>query len=297
MYIMSDQQFDDYLKANSQLSERTIKAYNNQFQKFDGMKKNVITQSQSNIISYIDELDAKENTKLAVLNVAISMRKHYNKDVNKMLNRKLQLADDYQIKKNAVKEEKKTELPTSKELIAWENRQYIDGNWAGFIIVHLMRVLSLRNKDLDLKIIPATRSQRKGQAGDKNNYLILRKNNAQLVRNDYKTFKMYGKKKNILQSRKLNKAIRELIAERDLILGKDEIRLLSTIGGKKMNEESIAKKIRSYTFKGLSETDYNKVFVSEVAEVKDMKKLEKISNNRGTSLEVLLKEYHIDVEV
>ena len=214
-----------------------------------------------------------------------------------MLNRKLQLADDYQIKKNAVKEEKKTDLPTSKELIAWENRQYIDGNWAGFIIVHLMRVLSLRNKDLDLKIIPATRSQRKGQAGDKNNYLILRKNNAQLVRNDYKTFKMYGKKKNILQSRKLNKAIRELIAERDLILGKDEIRLLSTIGGKKMNEESIAKKIRSYTFKGLSETDYNKVFVSEVAEVKDMKKLEKISNNRGTSLEVLLKEYHIDVEV
>ena len=73
MYIMSDQQFDDYLKANYQLSERTIKAYNNQFQKFDGMKKNVITQSQSNIISYIDELDAKENTKLAVLNVAISM--------------------------------------------------------------------------------------------------------------------------------------------------------------------------------------------------------------------------------
>ena len=290
---MSDQQFDEYLKANKQLSERTIKAYVNQFGKFDGMKKNVVTQSQSNIISYINGLDVKENTQLAILNVAISMRKHYNKDVNKMLNRKLQLADDYQQKKNEKKEENKSDLPTSKELLAWENRQYIDGNWSAYIVVHLMRVLSLRNKDLDLKIIPATRSQRKGEAGDKNNYLILRKKNAQMVRNDYKTFKMYGQKKNVLQSRKLNKAIRELIAERDLILGKDEIRLLSTKGGEKLNEESIAKKIRSFTFRGLSETQYNKIFVSEVAEVKDLRKLEIISLNRGSSLEVILKEYHL----
>ena len=292
---MSDQQFEAYLKANSQLSERTIKAYVNQFGKFDGMSKNVVTQSQSNIISYINDLGVKENTQLAILNVAISMRKHYNKDVNKMLNRKLQLADDYQQKKNEKKEENKSELPSSKELLAWENRQYIDGNWSAYIVVHLMRVLSLRNKDLDLKIIPATRSQRKGEAGDKSNYLILRKKNAQMVRNDYKTFKQYGQKKNVLQSRKLNKAIRELIAERDLELGKDTIHLLSTKGGAKMNEESIAKKIRGYTFRGLSESDYNKIFVSEVAEVKDLKKLEKISNNRGTSLEVLLKEYHLDV--
>jgi len=292
---MSDQQFEEYLKTNSQLSERTIKAYVNQFQKFDGMSKNVVTQSQSNIITYINGLDVKENTQLAILNVAISMRKHYKKDVNKLLNRKLQLADDYQQKKNEKKEENKTELPSSKELIAWENRQYIDGNWTGYIVVHLMRVLSLRNKDLDLKIIPATRSQRKGEAGDKNNYLILRKNNAQMVRNDYKTFKMYGQKKNVLQSRKLNKALRELIAERDLILGKDEIRLLSTKGGNKLNEESIAKKIRSFTFRGLSESQYNKIFVSEVAEVKDIKKLETISNNRGTSLEVILKDYHLDI--
>lgn len=294
---MSEQQFEDYLKANSHLSERSIIQYTNQFEKFEPMKKNLVTQSQSNIISFVDNTDFSENTKLAMLNVAINVRKHFDKDVNKMNNRKLQLADDYQIKKNKIKDEKKSELPSVKELIAHENRLYIDGNWAGFIVTHLMRVLSLRNKDLDLKIIPATRSQRKGKDGDKNNYLILRKNNAQVVRNDYKTSKQYGRKKNVVQSRKLNKAIRELIAERDLELGKDEINLLSTKGGKKMNEESIAKKIRSYTFRGLSESDYNKIIVSEVAELKDIKKLEQISNNRGTSLEVLLKEYHLDTKV
>ena len=292
---MTDSQFSDYLKANSQLSERTVKAYNNQFNKLDGMNKNVITQSQANIISYIDGLEASENTKLAVLNVAINMRKHYKKEVNKLNTRKLQLTDDYQLQKNEKKTENKTDLPSSKELIAWENRQYIDGNWTGYIITHLMRVLSLRNKDLDLKIIPANRSLRKVGKDDKNNYLILRKNSSQVVRSDYKTFKQYGTLKNVIQSRKINRAIRELIAERDLELGKDTINLLSTKGGNKMNEESIAKKIRSYTFRGMSESEYNKVFVSEVAEVKDLKKLEKISKNRGTSLEVLLKEYHLDV--
>ena len=294
---MTEAQFEEYLKANSQLSERTVKAYINQFSKFDGMKKNVVTQSQANIISYIDELTASENTKLAVLNVAINMRKHFKKEVNKLNTRKLQLTDDYQVQKNEKKETNKNDLPTSKELIKWENRQYIDGNWAAFIVTHLLRVLSTRNKDLDLKIVPANRSLRKVGKDDKNNYLILRKNSSQVVRSDYKTFKQYGTLKNVIQSRKMNLAIRELIAERDLILGKDTINLLSTKGGAKMNEESIAKKIRSYTFRGLSESDYNKVFVSEVAEVKDLKKLEKISKNRGTSLEVLLKEYHINIDV
>ena len=290
---MTEVQFNDYLKSNPTLSTRTIKAYENQFQKFDGMKKNLVTQSQANIISFIDGLPISINTKLAVYNVGINVRKHFNKDVNKMNTRKLQLADDYKIEKDIKKKEKKDDLPTAKELISFENRQYVDGNWTGFIITHLLRTLSTRNKDLDLKIIPANRSQRKGDPTDKNNYLILRKKNTQVIRNDYKTVLEYGKKKNVLTSTKLNRAIRELIAERDLELGKDEIRLLSTIGGKKMNEDSIAKKIRSFTFRGLSETDYNKIFVSEIAEMKDIKKLETISKNRGSSLEVLLKEYSL----
>lgn len=292
---MTDTQFKDYLTENTQLADRTVSAYKNTFTKFENMNKNVLTQSQTNIINYINDFEGSNNTKLSMINIAIIMRKHHTKEINKILNRKLQLMDDYKQEKNIKKEEKKGDLPTAGELIAHENRLYIDGNWTGYIVTHLLRVLSTRNKDLDLKILPPNRSQRVGVKGDKNNYLIIRSNNAQVIRNNYKTYKQYGQKKNLVPSRKLNRAIREMIAERDLELGKDEINLLSTIGGKRMNEDSIAKKIRSYTFRGLSESDYNKVFVSEMASVKDIKKLEKISNNRGTSLEVLLQEYHLDV--
>ena len=250
---MTDTQFKDYLTENTQLADRTIGAYKNTFTKFENMNKNVLTQSQSNIINYINDFEGSNNTKLSMINIAIIMRKHHTKEINKILNRKLQLMDDYKQEKNVKKEEKKGDLPTTGELIAHENRLYIDGNWTGYIVTHLLRVLSTRNKDLDLKILPPNRSQRVGVKGDKNNYLIIRSNNAQVIRNNYKTYKQYGQKKNLVPSRKLNRAIREMIAERDLELGKDEINLLSTIGGKRMNEDSIAKKIRSYTFRGLSE--------------------------------------------
>ena len=62
-----------------------------------------------------------------------------------------------------------------------------------------------------------------------------------------------------------------------------------------LGEDSIAKKIRSYTLNGMSESDMNKIFVTQVAEIKDMAKLRKISENRGTSLEVLLNEYHLEL--
>ena len=103
---MTETQFNAYLEANPTLSKRTIQAYENQFQKFDSMKKNLVTQSQANIISFIDGLPISINTKLAVYNVGINVRKHFNKDVNKMNTRKLQLADDYKIEKDTKKKGK-----------------------------------------------------------------------------------------------------------------------------------------------------------------------------------------------
>ena len=103
---MTEQQFNDYLKGNSQLSERTIVAYSNQYKKFDAMNKNLITQSQTNIINFIDASETSVNTKLALYNVAVNVRKFYDKNVNKMLTRKLQTIDDYKKIKTDIKEQK-----------------------------------------------------------------------------------------------------------------------------------------------------------------------------------------------
>ena len=292
---MTEAQFTTYLKANNKLKPRTITQYKNSYDKFDDMSKNILTASQGSIIDYIEQYPGSDNTKLALLNVASNMRKHYTKQVNKILTKKEEYKDNYQVAKEKDHKEKLTSLPSTKEVIAHENKLYRDGEYLGFIITHLMRVLSLRNMDLDMKIIPPTRSLRKVKEEDRTNYMVPRKNNTMIVRNNYKTQGKYGVKKNAVASRKLQRAIKALIDERELTLGKDTIWLMSSGTGKHLGEDSIAKKIRSYTLNGMSESDMNKIFVTQVAEIKDMAKLRKISENRGTSLEVLLNEYHLEL--
>lgn len=292
---MTEAQFTTYLKANNKLKPRTITQYKNSYDKFDDMSKNILTASQGSIIDYIEQYPGSDNTKLALLNVASNMRKHYTKQVNKILTKKEEYKDNYQVAKEKDHKEKLNSLPSPKEVIAHENKLYRDGEYLGFIITHLMRVLSLRNMDLDMKIIPPTRSLRKVKEEDRTNYMVPRKNNTMIVRNNYKTQGKYGVKKNAVASRKLQRAIKALIDERELTLGNDTIWLMSSGSGKHLGEDSIAKKIRSYTLNGMSESDMNKIFVTQVAEIKDMAKLRKISENRGTSLEVLLNEYHLEL--
>ena len=130
---MSSQQFEEYLEGSPNLSDRSKQMYRNQYNKFAEMNKNLITQSQANIIDFVDKADEYAlNTKLAMLNVAVNLRKFYGKEVNKINNRKLQIADDYAQEKEDKKCDKLAELPTAKQLIAHENRLYLDGNCERF---------------------------------------------------------------------------------------------------------------------------------------------------------------------
>ena len=288
---MSFKEFEEFINANKNLSERTLKAYSLHYSKFDDMHRDILTQNQTNIINYIDEKSISMSAKLSMLNIAIVFRKFFEKDNRKLLKQKNLYDNEYREQKNKNKEDKLSVLPTTNDLIAYEKKLYREENWLGYIINYLMRKLSLRNKDLNLKIIAPTR--KKISPDDKTNYLILRKRAVGIVRNDYKTAKKYGQKKNDVQGIRLVKAVHNLINEREQKLGDNDIFLLSP---KKLNEDSIQKKIRSYTLNGISETDMNKIIVSELVDLKDIKKLKEISNNRGTSLSVLLNEYHLKLD-
>ena len=287
---MSEKDFEQFINEND-FSARTIKAYTLQYGKFDDMSKGLLTQSQTNIINYIEEKAVSMSAKLTMLNIAIVLRKHFNKDNTKLLKQKQNYDNEYREIKNKNKEQKLSSLPSVQELKNYERKLYRDENWIGFIVNHLMRTLSLRNKDLNLKIIGADR--RRIPHSDKQNYLVLRKRSVSVIRNDYKTASTYKQKKNVVQGTRIVKAVQNLLDERDVKLGKEDIYLLSP---KKLHEDSLAKKIRSYTLNGISETDMNKIVVSELTDLKQINKLREVSANRGTSLEVLLNEYHLKLD-
>ena len=229
-----------------------------------------------------------------ILNIAIQIRKANKRGVDKIFIAKGKYMDGFKLEKEKDNKEKIESLPSVTQLIAHENKLYRNKEWKGYIIVSLLRLLSARNMDLNIGIISPTRSKRKMKEDDKNNYLILRKNDVSVIRGSYKTLEKYGVKKDNIRSRKLQNAIKKYVAEKDMEITNDPIWLLSDTG-KKLKDDSIAKAIRKYTYNGLGEGDYNKIIVSQFVDVKNMKGLKKISDMRGTSLQVLLDSYHLEM--
>ncbi len=91
---MTEKQIEDYFKANEQLSDRTVVSYKNLYTKFEDMDKNILTQSQSNIIDYIDHFDGSTNTKLAMINVVVNLRRYYKNKEEKIHQRKMNVGGE-----------------------------------------------------------------------------------------------------------------------------------------------------------------------------------------------------------
>ena len=74
----------------------------------------------------------------------------------------------------------------------------------------------------------------------------------------------------------------------------DPVMLLGKVNGGRIDNDSIHNFVRRHTFQNLGEGDYNKVAVSEIREFDDFKKLQQMSKNRGTSMDVLITEYNLN---
>ena len=92
------------------------------------------------------------------------------------------------------------------------------------------------------------------------NYIVSRKNDYVYIRNDYKTFSKYGQKRFIFKSVPFGRAV---------------------------------KYFKKYTYKNLTEGDYNKVAVSAITDIADIKQLEQLGDRRGTDLKTLITYYNI----
>ena len=65
----------------------------------------------------------------------------------------------------------------------------------------------------------------------------------------------------------------------------------------RLQDDSIAKAIQRATFKNLTESQYNDVIVTSIKDFKDIGKLKKIGERRGTDIKTLIKYYNLNVPV
>lgn len=277
--------FNEYLDS-TELSVNSKSQYRWSFNKFATLKKGLLNSTENEIISFIKKMvdkngeQPKPKSKLSHLNIAIMFRKHNDLPNKLLLKYKQELIGENQKHKSKKNDIKKLSLPNVEEVIAHEKKLLETGDMRGFIIVHLLRILHCRNLDLDM-LITTDRSS----LNNEDNFALVQDKKLTLIRNNYKTKKMYGTKKKIITSKKLIGIFKAFLNE------EKEKYLLAKEDNTHLTESSIQKFICKHTLDNLNESDMNRVFCTDALERNDFKYLQQIEKERGTSLITLMSEY------
>ena len=286
---------DEYTKELSSASQKSYRTAYLRLNKL--MECNNCEECESDdIINCLKNCDANIHSKLAMLNIPICLAKKNkpnNFSFNQMEKFREQLRDEatkFKINKN---KEKKDGLPSLSTLNEFTKNLYNDKKYEEYIVNYLLLNFNCRNADLLIKIVNTT----KDIIPELNyNYLIVRDTYIEFRRFNYKTAFKYGTKNKRFKSVKLKTAINELLKKR----GKDDgCFLLLDNSLNPYVEENIGSKIRRMTYNEIGEGNYLKVIILDIQNKEPQKlinKLQGISENRGTALDILTKDYNISFE-
>lgn len=183
-----------------------------------------------------------------------------------------------QVSKNGVLD--KT-LPTYKELkTAIKN----ETNPKKYIVSFLMFKLCCRNMDIALADVHA---KPKENYDENRNHLIIDGEKVIFIRNKYKTVKKYGVKKNVINVKKFTDMMKKFLGDAE------KKALFSQRNGGEITGSAIASYLKKFIVLGLNENGIVKIVLKHADESGSYNMLRNISNNRGTSISVLLSEYDV----
>ncbi len=272
--------FDTYI-SHTNLSENTKKTYSmnyiNYLEQFENGNKMITKELIPAVVEYIGSLDKSNNTKMMLIAILINLMNfsgYSTVDIKKIQNNLFETK-----KKETVtrKNEKEKVLPSKKVIESFNKKQLKEENYRSYIINYLLLNFNVRNMDLDVEII-----FKKKDMNDTDNFLLVRATDVIYIRNNYKTFKNYGKKVFKIRSRPFTRACQRYVENGETTLFK--------------TNSNLTYEVSKYTYEGLSESDYLKIVIDSIDFNKDFRKLDMISERRGTSTSVLISEYSIKVK-
>ena len=172
-------------------------------------------------------------------------------------------------------------LPTYKELkTAIKNEM----DSKKYIVSFLMFKLTCRNQDIALADLHA---KPKENYDENRNHLIVDGSKIIFIRNRYKTVKKYGVKTNIINVKKFTEMVKKYLGD------SEKKALFSQRNGGEITGSAIASYLKKFIVLGLNEGQIVKIVLKHADESGSYNMLRNISNNRGTSISVLLSEYDI----
>ena len=280
-------EWNNYVQTTAFLSSHTIKSYKNSHSKITGeLGIPIRDASAKEVIKAVRGLTENPSSQATLYTAAIVFRKLADLDNTLLWKEKKALVPAQEAMRQITSASKKEYLPTMDTLKKHMNDQFYKENWRGYIINFLLINYNTRNADLDVEFVNTIH---KTKADKKRNYIVIRKHDFVYIRNNYKTYSKYKQKRHIFKSIPFARAVRGLTAEQPQ---GSPVYLLNK-NGLSISNNSIAGYIKKFTYKGLTEGDYNKVAVSAITDIADLRELEKLGERRGTDLKSLIQYYNI----
>jgi len=267
------QKYLEHIKNEKKVSEQTIKTYEN-------IGKNIpfnLLNSQPTIIKKLKDLYDNPNTLQLYLNMIILVRKFNDEEVDKLIKFRNSLSDSIKQTRKDNLDKMDDKLPSLDHIK--DSLDELTG--IRYVINYIMINHGLRNKDINLKFVNVVPEDKE------ENYIMQKGKNVILNINDYKTDKTYNAKEIKINNSKFLKELKSLNL-------KDGDYMLHMKNGEKIsNIITFNDRILKLTIDKLGQNRLVKIVVKDLLNKKDFEKLDQISKDRGTSMEVLLKSYNL----
>jgi len=248
---------------NQGLSEKTIAEHSRGFVKFHKIGGD-LKWSENEIIDFIKE-NYNEGSERKIISSTISKYRHYKGKPNDIVRDFLRQANAEASLLQRQKNDKLKETLPSVDFNKLLNGYYRDKQYKNFVILYLLMNYNTRNKDLVVKVV-----NDESDINPNENFLFIRDKDVIYIRNDYKTKNRYGSKRDVIKSKKLFNAVKEV----DSLLE---------------NNNNLDRQVKKVT-NGINQSTMFKMLV---ASNNNLKGIQKASKNRGTNMETIAKSYDI----
>ena len=245
------------------LSEKTIAEHSRGLSKFSKIGGD-LKWSENEIIDFIKE-NYNEGSERKIISSTISKYRHYKGKPNDIVRDFLRQANAEASLLQRQKNDKLKETLPSVDFNKLLNGYYRDKQYKNFVILYLLMNYNTRNKDLVVKVV-----NDESDINPNENFLFIRDKDVIYIRNDYKTKNRYGSKRDVIKSKKLFNAVKEV----DSLLE---------------NNNNLDRQVKAVT-KGINQSTMFKMLV---AQNNNLKSIAKASKNRGTNMNTIASSYDI----
>jgi len=263
----------EHIKKEKSVSEGTLKTYKNIG---ESLPFSLLT-SQPVLIKKLKDLYSNANTLQLYLNMIILVRRYKDEDTDKLIKFRNSLRDEIIESRKANLDKLDDTLPKLDYIMNELN------NLTGirYILNYLIIEHGLRNKDLNLQFVKTLPKDKT------DNYILNKGKHILLDINDYKTQEKYGNKQIKITDEKFMNEFKSLGLKNDdyLLSKKDKSKIT--------NISTFNDKVLNLTIDKFGQNKIIKIVIRNLLNNKKFQKLEQISNDRGTSLSVLLKSYNL----